>query len=66
MYNLITIKFYPKPYSNFLQLNGNYFLNKPRTFLFTEKIFYLCNAFIICFYSNHPEPKVYLLNAVFN
>ena len=30
MENLITIKFYTKPYSIFLQRNGNYFLNKPR------------------------------------
>ena len=31
MQNLITIKFYTKPYSIFfLQRNGTYFLNKPR------------------------------------
>jgi len=31
MYNLITIKFYTKPYSIFfLQRNGTYFLNKTR------------------------------------
>jgi len=29
MYNLITIKFYTKPYSIFLQRNGTYFLNNP-------------------------------------
>ena len=33
---MITIKFYTKPYSIFLQRNGTYFLNKPRN---SEELF---------------------------
>ena len=34
MYNLITIKFYTKLYSFFLQRNGTYFLHKPRIYIY--------------------------------
>jgi len=41
MYNLITIKFYTKPFSLFLQRNGTYFLNKPRLMTGVEALYFV-------------------------
>ena len=60
MYNLITIKFYTKPYSIFLQRNGAYILNKSRIFLYFIRSLILKNtAFMKPVFFSFPKPHVH-------